>query len=119
VLQHVTLEVAPHRIESCLAFYALLGFEEVDPPAALAARAAWVQRGPTQIHLMRIDEPVTLPRGHLAVVVDDYGATLEALRRAGHEPEPRTEHWGSPRSYVRDPGDNLVELMAFPPSHRG
>jgi catechol 2,3-dioxygenase-like lactoylglutathione lyase family enzyme len=49
------------------------------------------------------------------VVVDDYDATLTALRAAGHDVEPRAEHWGSPRSYVRDPAGNLVELMAFPP----
>jgi catechol 2,3-dioxygenase-like lactoylglutathione lyase family enzyme len=96
-------------------FYALLGFERVTPPPSLAERAAWVQHGPTQIHLMNVEEPVVLPRGHVAVVVDDYDATLTALRAAGHDVEPRAEHWGSPRSYVRDPAGNLVELMAFPP----
>ena len=65
---------------------------------------------------MYVDEPVALPRGHVAVVVDDYERTFEALERGGHEPERRAEHWGSPRAYVRDPAGNLVELMAFPPA---
>jgi catechol 2,3-dioxygenase-like lactoylglutathione lyase family enzyme len=64
---------------------------------------------------MWVDDPVSLPSGHVAVVVDDYPGTLQALRDAGHEPEPRREHWGSPRAFVRDPAGNLVELMDFPP----
>lgn len=36
MLQHVTLEVAPEDVERSLAFWRLLGFERVEPPAALA-----------------------------------------------------------------------------------
>ncbi len=114
-LQHVSLEVRPSSVEVCAAFYAILGFEAVDPPPSLAERASWMQAGATQIHLMYVDEPSTLPQGHVAVVVDRYEAVLDALTRSGHEPEPRTEHWGSPRAYAYDPAGNLVELMAFPP----
>jgi catechol 2,3-dioxygenase-like lactoylglutathione lyase family enzyme len=115
MIQHVTFEVRRDRWDACVDFYALLGFERVQPPPSLADRAAWVQSGPTQVHLMHVEEPVVLPRGHVAAVVDEYDATLAALRDAGHDVEPRAEHWGSPRSYVRDPAGNLVELMAFPP----
>jgi catechol 2,3-dioxygenase-like lactoylglutathione lyase family enzyme len=115
MIQHVTFEVSRERWDACVAFYALLGFERVQPPPSLADRAAWLQSGPTQVHLMDVDEPVVLPRGHVAVVVDDYGATVAALGDAGHDVQPRAEYWGSPRAYVRDPAGNLVELMAFPP----
>jgi catechol 2,3-dioxygenase-like lactoylglutathione lyase family enzyme len=115
MIQHVAFEVPRERWDACAAFYGLLGFQRVQPPPSLADRAAWVQRGPTQVHLLHVDEPVVLPRGHVAVVVDEYDATLAALRDAGHDVEPRAEHWGSPRAYVRDPAGNLVELMAFPP----
>ena len=114
-VQHVTLEVRHAREDDCVAFYELLGFHRVEPPPSLADRAAWVQSGGVQVHLMWVDEPTALPDGHIAVVASDYEKTVEALRAAGHEVEPRTEHWGSPRSYVRDPAGNLVELMAFPP----
>ena len=67
---------------------------------------------------MNVDEPRTLPEGHFAVILDDYERTLAALREAGRAPEPRTEHWGSPRAFVRDPAGNKVELMAFPPGAR-
>jgi catechol 2,3-dioxygenase-like lactoylglutathione lyase family enzyme len=115
VIQHVTFEVRPEQVAECVAFYALLDFEQVEPPASLRDRAAWVERGPTQVHLMHVEEPVVLPQGHVAVVVDDWQTSLERLREAGHGVEPRRPHWGSPRAYVRDPAGNLVELMAFSP----
>lgn len=115
-VQHVTFELLRGQLDACVAFYELLGFERVEPPPSLADRAAWMQSGATQIHLMWVDEPVALPRGHVAVVAaPDYDAVVGALRGAGHEVEPRTEHWGVPRSYVRDPAGNLVEVMAAPP----
>ena len=114
-VQHVSLEVRRSDVERCVAFYERLGFERVEPPESLADRAAWVQAGATQVHLMYVDEPTTLPEGHIAVVVEDYDDVLDALRGAGHEPEPRTQHWGAPRAYVDDPAGNRVELMAFGP----
>ena len=115
MLQHVTLELRRDQVDDCVGFYDLLGFERVEPPPSLADRAAWLQRGATQIHLMWVDDPVALPSGHVAVVVDDYEAAFDALERSGHELQRRAEHWGSPRAYVRDPAGNLVEVMAFPP----
>jgi catechol 2,3-dioxygenase-like lactoylglutathione lyase family enzyme len=115
VIQHVTFEIRREQAEECVAFYRLLGFEPAEPPPSLRDRAAWVGRGGTQIHLMWVDDPVTLPRGHVAVVPDDYDAALERLREEGHDPEPRREHWGAPRSYVHDPAGNLVELLESPP----
>jgi catechol 2,3-dioxygenase-like lactoylglutathione lyase family enzyme len=115
VVQHVTWEVRPQVVEPCIAFYELLGFRRVEPPPTLRDRAAWVERDGTQVHLLFVEEPTTLPHGHVAVVVDDYDAAFAALERAGHAPERRRQHWGSPRLYVRDPAGNLVEVMAFPP----
>jgi catechol 2,3-dioxygenase-like lactoylglutathione lyase family enzyme len=115
VIQHVAIEVRGADVEACVRFWALLGFERVEPPATLAARSAWMQAGGTQVHLLLADEPVVPPEGHVAVVVGDYDATLEALREAGSEPDPRTQHWGSPRAFVRCPAGHRVELMAFAP----
>ena len=115
MIGHVAIEVRERDAEACVAFWALLGFERVQPPETLAARAAWVQAGPTQVHLLFADEPVVPEAGHVAVVVEDYDATLAALRDAGFEPDPRTPHWGSPRAFVRCPAGHRVELMAFAP----
>jgi catechol 2,3-dioxygenase-like lactoylglutathione lyase family enzyme len=116
VIQHVAIEVREIDIAPCVRFWALLGFERVEPPATLAARSAWVQAGGTQVHLLFAEEPVVPAEGHVAVVVGDYDATLAALREAGFEPDPRTQHWGSPRAFVRCPAGHRVELMAFAPA---
>jgi catechol 2,3-dioxygenase-like lactoylglutathione lyase family enzyme len=115
MLQHVSLEIRREQTDACLAFWRLLGFLRVDPPPTLAERAAWVQRGPTQVHLLFAENPVAPPEGHAAVVVEDYESAFAALSRAGFEPDPRTEHWGAPRSFVRDPAGHRVEIMAAPP----
>jgi catechol 2,3-dioxygenase-like lactoylglutathione lyase family enzyme len=116
VLQHVTIEVTSAQVDACVRFYALLGFQQVEPPESLAGRATWVERGGTQVHLMPVDEPVVPPSGHHAVLVSDYEATFAALREAGFEPEPRQEHWGAARSFVRNPAGHRVELMAGSPA---
>jgi len=115
VLQHVALELNPADREAAEGFWVILGFEPVDPPPSLRERAAWLQRGPAQIHLLFTDDPVAPPKGHTAVVAQDYEGTLAALREAGYEPDPRTEHWGAPRAFVRAPGGHRVEVMAAPP----
>jgi catechol 2,3-dioxygenase-like lactoylglutathione lyase family enzyme len=117
MVQHVSIEVTGEQAEPCVAFYALLGFCRVEPPPTLADRAVWVERDGTQVHLMLVDRPVVPPQGHHAVLVGEeaYEATLAALRDAGFEPDPRTEHWGSPRAFVRDPSGHRVEVMATSP----
>jgi catechol 2,3-dioxygenase-like lactoylglutathione lyase family enzyme len=116
VIGHVAIEVRERDIAPCVRFWALLGFELVAAPPALAARSTWVQAGSTQVHLLHADEPVVPAEGHVAVVVADHDATVAALREAGFEPSPRTAYWGSPRTFVRCPAGHRVELMAFGPA---
>ena len=85
MLQHVSIEVRPDQVDACLAFWGLLGFEQVTPPGELAERFIWVEREGTQIHLMPFEDPNTTVNGHAAVVVDDYEPTLAALRERGFE----------------------------------
>lgn len=118
MLQHVTIEVDPGQVEACVAFYALLGFEQVEPPPTLAGRATWVEREGTQVHVMPVDDPAMPPKGHHAVLVGDYEGTLAALRAEGFDPEPRQEHWGAARSFVRNPAGHRVEVMAGSPARR-
>jgi catechol 2,3-dioxygenase-like lactoylglutathione lyase family enzyme len=119
MLQHVSIETRREDADACVRFYELLGFERVDPPPSLAEHATWVERGGTQIHLLFADDPVIPPSGHYAVVVGDYEGALERLRDAGFEPDRRREHWGAPRSFVKDPAGHVVELMAAPPPRHG
>lgn len=115
MIQHVALETPPADAAAATAFWQHLGFVAVPPPASLAGRAAWFERAGTQIHLLWTDAPTFARAGHVAVVVDEYEATLDRLRRAGFDVEARTRHWGSPRASTHAPGGHLVELMAAPP----
>lgn len=116
MLQHVTLEVAPGDVERSLELWALLGFQRVVPPPALAESFVWVERAGTQIHLERNQSPVVPPHGHAAVVVADFEQAVERLRDHGFEVRRGREHWGAPRAKVLAPGGHTVELMAAAPN---
>jgi catechol 2,3-dioxygenase-like lactoylglutathione lyase family enzyme len=115
VIQHVSLETRPADVDAELGFWALLGFERVEPPGELGEQSAWTQRAGTQVHLLLADEPVIPPQSHVAVVADAYAATVARLREAGFDVEPHPEHWGAPRAFVRSPSGHRVEVMATAP----
>lgn len=114
MLHHVGIEVAPADIEAAVGFFELLGFERVEPPQTLQ-EFTWLERNGTQVHLMPDAEPTVPSPGHLAVVVDDFEATVARVRAAGFSVEPKREHWGQPRALAIAPGGHRVELMAAPP----
>ena len=118
MIQHVTREILPSELDRCISFYELIGFRPVPAPAGIEGRAVWLERAGTQVHLMFVHEEVAAerrPSGHVGFVVPEYVQTVQRLQDAGHRVELRREHWGAPRSYVRDPAGHLVELMARPP----
>ena len=114
-VQHVALEVRGADTDAEVAFWALLGFAEVAPPATLAGRARWVQRGATQVHLLVAEEPVIPPHGHVAVLAEAFAETCARLAAVGRVPELREEHWGAARAFVSSPAGHRVELMSAPP----
>ena len=111
----MTLELRRDQLEECVRFYELLGFTRVEPPPSLADRAAWMQSGATQVHLMWVDSPVALPRGHVAVVIDSYDADATRRGRRGRRDRDEGGVCDAPRAYVGDPAGNLMELMSAPP----
>jgi catechol 2,3-dioxygenase-like lactoylglutathione lyase family enzyme len=115
MLHHVGIEVAPGDIEAAASFFELLGFDRVEAPETLR-EFTWLERAGTQVHLMPEEAPTVPSPGHLAVVVDDFEATVARVREAGFEIERKREHWGQPRALAIAPGGHRVELMAAPPS---
>jgi catechol 2,3-dioxygenase-like lactoylglutathione lyase family enzyme len=116
MLQHVTLEVAPHQVRDCVAFWALLGFTEMVPPPLLRDHYTWVEREGTQIHYAPADDPSPPARqGHVAIVAPDYDQVVQALQDAGFELTDGSNAWGARRTFVRDPAGHRVEVMAAPP----
>jgi catechol 2,3-dioxygenase-like lactoylglutathione lyase family enzyme len=114
-LQHTSLEIRKDDVPAELSFWALLGFEHVEAPSGLGGRATWVARDGTHIHLLHTDEPTVMPRGHVAILAEDYDVTVARLREAGFEFGPDDEFWGAPRGFVRTPAGHRVEVMASPP----
>jgi catechol 2,3-dioxygenase-like lactoylglutathione lyase family enzyme len=123
VIEHVSFTVSRADAQACAGFYKLLGFVDVAPPTGLGDRSIWLTRNGTSLHLMFRDrdgndiaESPAPGAGHVALVVEQYAAVINALTAAGATVDPRSEYWGSKRSYVRDPAGHLVELMEFAPS---
>jgi catechol 2,3-dioxygenase-like lactoylglutathione lyase family enzyme len=115
MLHHVGIEIAPGDIERAAELFELLGFAQVEPPPTLA-EFTWLERQGTQVHLMPTEGPTAPPRGHLAVVVPEFAATVARLRERGFEVEERRAHWGAARASVTAPAGHRVELMAAPPA---
>jgi catechol 2,3-dioxygenase-like lactoylglutathione lyase family enzyme len=116
LIQHVSFEVTQDQVEACIEFYELLGFQRVTAPEQIADHVAWLERDGDHFHLIQLPEASHMNAGHAAVPLgDDYEGTQTRLRDAGHHVDDHEEYWGSPRSFVRDPAGNLVELMKFPP----
>lgn len=118
MIHHAGLEILRSGADAEVAFWALLGFAEVEPPEGLRERARWVERGGAQIHLLYDEDPVVPGQGHVAVVAADYDEVIARLRAAGHEARPRREYWGAARTQVHTPAGHRVELTAAPPVSR-
>lgn len=116
MIQHVTLEVRREDMDAEIAFWALVGFGEVDPPEGLRERFRWVRSGSTSIHLAFTEQPIVPSAGHTALVCEDYEATIGRLSDAGYDAPPRAEYWDAPRTIVSSPAGHRVELMAFKPA---
>lgn len=114
-LQHVALEVRAADADAEVAFWALLGFVEVEVPETLRGRTRWLARGGTQVHLLFAEAPVVPPSGHVAIVAEALAEVSARLAAVGRIPELRAEHWGVPRAFVTSPAGHRVELMAAPP----
>ena len=118
-LDHVQVAAPPGCEAEARQFYgAVLGLEEIDKPAALAARGGvWFRAGAHELHVgvaaefvpaakahpaLRVSSPAELER--LAAVLDDAGADISWADPA--------EIPGTTRCFVRDPWGNRLELIA-------
>jgi hypothetical protein len=120
VLHHASLEITREGADAEVAFWSLLGYEEIAPlTASLAERSRWVQDATgasrDQVHLVYEAEPTIPRRAHLAVVRGEYAPTLAALRAAGLEVLEREPYWDSPRAFVHSPAGHRIEVMGFAP----
>jgi len=112
-LDHVQVAIPIGGEERASEFYAgILGFTEVEKPAAMADRKSiWFIAGAVNLHLGIEPEFQAAKRAHPAFVVADLDDILAACERAGRTTKPDTSFNGFRRVHVFDPFGNRLELM--------
>ena len=112
-LDHVQVAIPPQGEDLARSFYvALLEFEEVPKPAALAVRGGlWLTAGRVNLHLGVDDAFRPATKAHPAFVVGDFDALLDRLAEAGVEVRPDDAIPSVRRVHVDDPFGNRLELI--------
>ncbi|GLV57101.1 glyoxalase [Dictyobacter sp. S3.2.2.5] len=117
-LQHVSLSIKSGSQDQIRAFYSgLLGFQEKQAPASLAARGVvWFAAGVGEIELHFVPDSY-LQRSeearHFCLEVSDVEAYRNALKEAGYqiiEAEPILHR---PRFFTIDPCGNHLEITTI------
>ena len=112
-LDHIQLAMPAGEEDRARAFYgALLGFEELDKPAPLAARGGcWFQGPGVGLHL-GVETPFSPARkAHPAFIVADLEAARQHLAAAGVAITPDDTLPHLRRFYAADPFGNRIEFI--------
>lgn len=112
-LHHVQLAIPAGSEEQARSFYGgVLGMEELDKPAVLAARGGcWFRAGGWEIHL-GVDSPFAPARkAHPGVLVEGIDSLAERLVSAGAGVEWDDNFPGHRRFYASDPYGNRLEFL--------
>jgi catechol 2,3-dioxygenase-like lactoylglutathione lyase family enzyme len=115
-LQHTSIPMPPGGDENARAFYgAVLGMREIPKPEGLAAMTViWFAANDDgdEVHVFK-DEQLERNSAaqHLCLEVDDIEAYTTRLREHGYEVRVPETIQNRPRLFVRDPFDNLIELV--------
>lgn len=117
MLHHIAIEVRPEDAAGDGRFWQAAGFRPVRAPEAPGSGYEWFEHGGTQIHLIRVRDPVVPEKGHAAVVVPGFEAALRRIRDLGIEVTESRQLWGERRAKAVLPSGHTVELMAaLPPA---
>lgn len=112
-IDHVLIAMPAGREEDARAFYSgMLGFEEKEKPAQLAARGGcWFASGPVTVHLGVDKNFVAARKAHPAFIVDGLLALEAKLKQAGYKVTEDEPIEGCDRRHVDDPFGNRIELI--------
>jgi catechol 2,3-dioxygenase-like lactoylglutathione lyase family enzyme len=112
-LDHVQVAIPVGGENRAREFYSgILGFTEVEKPAAMAGRnSIWFAAGPVNLHLGIEPEFHPAKRAHPAFLVDTLDDILAACQSAGFSTKPDSSFNGLRRVHVFDPFGNRLELM--------
>ena len=114
-IQHCSVVV--QDLERAVAFYRdVLGLTEIEIPSTFkpaGLKVRWFRLGAQQIHLL---QGAANPPGmlhHMALQVDDALAARAWMNAKGFSVEETTPIPGADRFFVRDPDDNLIEIIEW------
>ena len=112
-LHHVQLAIPPGGEDRCREFWRdVLGMEELEKPAVLAARGGcWFRGGALEVHLGVEQDFSPARKAHPGILVKDLGALSRALDAAGVEVAWDQEFPGHDRFYAHDPFGNRLEFL--------
>jgi catechol 2,3-dioxygenase-like lactoylglutathione lyase family enzyme len=114
-IQHCSVVV--QNLERAAAFYReVLGLTEIEIPSTFkpaGLNIRWFQLGTQQIHLLQGAENPPGTQHHMALQVDDAQAAREWMKAKGCDIEETILIPGADRFFVRDPNNNLIEIMEW------
>lgn len=112
-LDHIQLAVPQNSETECRAFWIdLLGFREIEKPAALRPRGGlWLISGSTEVHLGVEANFRPAKKAHPAFRVSDLDGLAGSLELAGHPVRWDDKIKGRRRFFTDDPVGNRVELI--------
>lgn len=111
MIHHVALNVTD--VPRAIAFYTgTLGLtERVDRPD-FGIAGAWLNLGPSQVHLVELPMAPNMGQ-HFAIAVDDLDATVTELRDGGLKVDGPSEVGGRRQAFLNDPDGNVIELQGL------
>lgn len=114
-LQHTSVPMPPGGNERARAFYGgALGMREIPKPSTLSNNLVWFAANDhgDEVHVFQEENmgPNSAEQ-HLCLEVDDIEAFRARLVEHGFDPRTPESIINRPRLFVRDPFENLVELV--------
>ena len=114
-IQHCSVVV--QDLERAAAFYRdVLGLTEIEIPSTFkpaGLKVRWFRLGEHQIHLLQGAENPPGTQHHMAVQVDDAQAARAWMKAKCFSIEETILIPGADRFFVRDPDDNLIEIIEW------
>ncbi len=112
-LHHVQLAIPQGAEQMCRAFWhEVLGFTELEKPAALAARGGcWFRDGGVEVHLGVENDFQPARKAHPGILVRGIDALAARLEAQGVEVWWDEDFPGMRRFYTADPFGNRLEML--------